>query len=124
MATPKPTLNPMNAEPALIFAATTVAILLGLYQLYVMGNVNFFSSIYFHIQIQKLLKGKDAEKDRRKRYLDHKARKADERLKRHSEEFSTKTVVRVADDVYVAIGYGLANCIMIEGKVLNIVSTL
>ena len=60
--------------------------------------------------------GKDAERDRRTRQLDLKARRADERLKRHSEEFSTKKVVRVADSVYVAIGYGLANCIMIEGK--------
>jgi alkyl sulfatase BDS1-like metallo-beta-lactamase superfamily hydrolase len=37
-----------------------------------------------------------------------------EKLKAHSAEF-TKQVIKVADNVHVAVGYGLANSIMIEG---------
>ncbi|MFT5816480.1 MAG: alkyl sulfatase BDS1-like metallo-beta-lactamase superfamily hydrolase, partial [Psychroserpens sp.] len=36
-------------------------------------------------------------------------------LEQHSATFD-KGVVKVTDNVYVAIGYGLANSIMIEGK--------
>ena len=39
MATPKPTLNPMNADPQLILVATTVAMILGFAQLYTMCKI-------------------------------------------------------------------------------------
>ena len=34
----------------------------------------------------------------------------------HSQEFDKKEVLTLLDNIYVAIGYGLANCIMIEGE--------
>ena len=37
-------------------------------------------------------------------------------MSEHSREFDKKEVVRLLDNIYVAIGYGLANCIMIEGE--------
>jgi len=37
-------------------------------------------------------------------------------LEDHSDEFNKKEVLKVGDNIYVAIGYGLANCIMIEGS--------
>ena len=39
---------------------------------------------------------------------------ASEQLEKHSEEF-VKEVIKVGDNIYCAIGYGLANCIMLEG---------
>ena len=33
----------------------------------------------------------------------------------HSEEFDKKEILCLEDNIYVAIGYGLANCIMLEG---------
>ena len=42
--------------------------------------------------------------------------KAQEKLKKHSKTFDTPRVEKVTDGVYVAIGYALANMIMIEGK--------
>ena len=37
-------------------------------------------------------------------------------LAEHSKQFNKKEVVKVDENVYCAIGFGLANCIMIEGK--------
>ena len=37
------------------------------------------------------------------------------KLGQHSNEFNKKEILKVLDNIYVAIGYGLANCIMIEG---------
>ena len=37
-------------------------------------------------------------------------------LKKHAAEFQEKEVLKILDNIYVAIGYGLANCIMIEGE--------
>ena len=36
-------------------------------------------------------------------------------LAEHSKQFNKKEVIRVDDNVYCAIGFGLANCILIEG---------
>ena len=38
--------------------------------------------------------------------------------KRHVEEFSNreKEIIAVTENVYTAVGYGLANCIIIQGK--------
>lgn len=41
---------------------------------------------------------------------------AHEKLCTHSNEFSQKEVIKVTDGVWVAIGFGLANSIMIEGR--------
>lgn len=38
------------------------------------------------------------------------------KLTAHSEEFSKKEILTVEDNIHVAIGYGLANCILIEGE--------
>ena len=37
-------------------------------------------------------------------------------MKKHAAEFQEKEVLKILDNIYVAIGYGLANCIMIEGE--------
>ena len=39
---------------------------------------------------------------------------AHEKLLNQNKEFDKKEVIEVSTGVYVAIGYGLANCIMIE----------
>ena len=39
----------------------------------------------------------------------------------HSQEFDTSQVIKVTEGVYVAVGFGLANSIMIEGKNGNII---
>jgi len=44
-----------------------------------------------------------------------------EALIRHSEEFNTPEVIEVVKGVHVAIGYGLANSILIEGENGNII---
>ncbi|XP_023348024.1 uncharacterized protein LOC111716758 isoform X2 [Eurytemora carolleeae] len=36
-------------------------------------------------------------------------------LSKHSQEFNKKEILKISGNIYVAIGYGLANCIMIEG---------
>lgn len=40
---------------------------------------------------------------------------ASDKLTAHSHEFSKKEIIKVTDGVWVAIGYGLANSILIEG---------
>lgn len=40
---------------------------------------------------------------------------AHEKLSNHSHEFSKKEILKVTDGVWVAIGFGLANSILIEG---------
>ena len=39
-----------------------------------------------------------------------------EKLASHTGEFNKKEILTVQGNVHVAIGYGLANCILIEGK--------
>ena len=46
---------------------------------------------------------------------------ATERLKKHSEEFDKPEVIEVTEGVHVAIGFGLANSILIEGENGNII---
>ena len=38
------------------------------------------------------------------------------KLSKHSNEFNKKEVLKVGKNVYMAIGYGLANSIMLEGE--------
>jgi len=37
-------------------------------------------------------------------------------LSKHSQEFNKKEILKISGNIYVAIGYGLANCIMIGKK--------
>ena len=37
------------------------------------------------------------------------------KLDSHSSEFNEKKIIQVIENIYVAIGYGLANCIMLVG---------
>jgi alkyl sulfatase BDS1-like metallo-beta-lactamase superfamily hydrolase len=46
----------------------------------------------------------------------HRCIKAHQKLTEHNEEFNKKEIIEVTKGVWVAIGYGLANTIMIEGK--------
>ena len=52
---------------------------------------------------------------------------APEALKAHSEEFR-KEVIKVTDGVYVAVGFGIANSIMLEGEdgviIVDVMETL
>jgi len=41
---------------------------------------------------------------------------ANEKLAGHTGQFNKKEILTVRDRVHVAIGYGLANCILIEGE--------
>ena len=43
-----------------------------------------------------------------------------ELIKRHNEIYNEKRVVKVRDGVYVAIGYALANMILLEGELRSL----
>ena len=44
-----------------------------------------------------------------------------EDLREHSKEFDTPEIIKVTDGIYVAVGFGLANSILIEGENGNII---
>lgn len=44
-----------------------------------------------------------------------------EELEKHSEEFDTPEIIKVTDGIHVAVGFGLANSILIEGANGNII---
>ena len=60
-----------------------------------------FSALKYNKDIKIATSGKDDE---------------NQKLDEHSREFDKKEVLTLEDNIHVAIGYGLANCIMIEGE--------
>jgi len=50
-----------------------------------------------------------------KQINENKSKDKDDKLSEHSSEFDKKEILKVLDNIYVAIGYGLANCIMVVG---------
>jgi len=71
-------------------------------------------SVLVTIYLQKL-KAKEAQKKIKSNYSKKVEKDSTSILGDHSKEFNKKEVLKVSDNIYVAIGYGLANCIMIEG---------
>ena len=54
------------------------------------------------------------ENEKRRRLREGKT-KSNTSLAKHSNQFNKKEIICVDDSVYCAIGFGLANCILIEG---------
>ena len=82
-----------SPDPALMLIACIVAVMFSIYQYYTTDRPNNAK--------QKILKeGKT---------------KSNHGLAEQSKLFNKKEIVRVEESVYCAIGFGLANCILIEG---------
>ena len=82
-----------SPDPALMFIACIVAVIFSIYQYYTT----------------------DRPKNETKKRLEEGKTKSNHSLAEHSKQFNKKEIVRVEDNVYCAIGFGLANCILIEG---------
>jgi len=78
------------------------------------GVVIAIISVLVTIYLQKL-KAKETQKKIKSNYSKKVEKDSTSILEDHSKEFNKKEVLKVSDNIYVAIGYGLANCIMIEG---------
>ena len=84
--------------------------------------IAFVVAIGFSI-IQWYMKKSDDKGDREKALKKISSKKkasspaeGHEKLASHTGEFNKKEILTVQGNVHVAIGYGLANCILIEGK--------
>ena len=86
-------------DPVLVFAAILISIVFTIWQYYTTDRV---------------------ENEKKRRLKDGKTN-SNKSLAEHSKLFNKKEIIRVDDSVYCAIGFGLANCIMIEGKNLFII---
>ena len=82
-----------SPDPSLLFSAFFVALLLSIWQYYTTDRV---------------------ENEKRRRLKDGKTT-SHYSLAEHSKQFNKKEIIRVDDSVYCAIGFGIANCILIEG---------
>ena len=82
-------------DPALVFAAILISVIFSIWQYYTTDRV---------------------ENEKKRRLKDGKTN-SNKSLAEHSKLFNKKEIIRVDDSVYCAIGFGLANCIMIEGKI-------
>ena len=58
----------------------------------------------------------DRPKSEKKKRLEEGKTKSNYSLEEHSKQFNKKEIIRVDDSVYCAIGFDLANCILIEGQ--------
>ena len=83
-----------SPDPALMFIACILAFVFSIFQYYI----------------------SDRPKNEKKKRLEEGKPKSNYSLAEHSKQFNKKEVVRVDDNVYCAIGFGLANCILIEGE--------
>ena len=82
-------------DPVLVFAAILISVIFSIWQYYTTDRV---------------------ENEKKRRLKDGKTN-SNKSLAEHSKLFNKKEIIRVDDSVYCAIGFGLANCIMIEGKI-------
>ena len=80
-------------DPVLVFAAILISIVFSIWQYYTTDRV---------------------ENEKKRRLKDGKTA-SNKSLAEHSKIFNKKEIIRVDDSVYCAIGFGLANCIWIEG---------
>ena len=65
---------------------------------------NFVKQVHWFFHSQNIIFDLQVNKDRTGGKLDS-----------HSSEFNEKRIIQVIENIYVAIGYGLANCIMLVG---------
>ena len=70
-----------------------------------------FSMWQYYKEAKEILKSETQRKQLKKGKT-----KSNFTLAEHSKQFNKKEVIKVDENVYCAIGFGLANCIMIEGK--------
>ena len=84
-------------DPALIFIAVMISVVFSIWQYYTTDRV---------------------ENEKKRRLNDGKTT-SNASLAEHSKEFNKKEIIRVDENVYCAIGFGLANCILIEGWYLK-----
>ena len=82
-----------SPDPVLMFIACIVAVCFSIYQYYTT----------------------DKPQNEKDKILEEGKTKSNHSLAEHSKLFNKKEIVRVEDNVYCAIGFGLANCILIEG---------
>ena len=82
-----------NPDPVLVFIAVLVSVVFSIWQYY-----------------------SDSKENEKKRRLQEGKTKSHASLEEHTKEFNRKEVIRVDENVYCALGFGLANCIWIEGK--------
>jgi len=88
------------------------------------GVVIAILSVLVTIYLQKL-KAREKQRKIKSNFSQKVEHDATSILEDHSKEFNKKEVLKVSDNIYVAIGYGLANSIMIEGdKGVVIIDTL
>ena len=82
-----------NPDPALIFIAVLVSVVFSIWQYY-----------------------SDNKENEKKRRLQDGKTTSHASLEEHTKEFNRKEVIRVDENVYCALGFGIANSIWIEGK--------
>ena len=82
-----------NPDPVLVFIAVLVSVVFSIWQYY-----------------------SDSKENEKKRRLQEGKTKSHASLEEHSKEFNRKEVIRVDENVYCALGFGLANSIWIEGR--------
>ena len=82
-----------SPDPVLIFVAILISVGFSIWQYYTKDRVE-------NEKTRRLKEGKT---------------KSNASLAEHSKQFDKKEIIRVDDSVYCAIGFGLANCILIEG---------
>ena len=81
-----------SPDPALIFFAVMISVVISIWQYYT----------------------ERVDSEKRRRLIEGKTT-SHSTLAEHSKQFNKKEIIRVEDNVYCAIGFGLANCILIEG---------
>ena len=101
-----------GVDPALVTIAFIVAI--------------GFSIVQWIMKQRGESKSKKSAKKVKKKFA---VGEANQKLAGHTFEFNKKEILTVKDRIHVAIGFGLANCILIEGNlefcaVLNLVKIL
>ena len=82
-----------NPDPVLVFIAVLVSVVFSIWQYY-----------------------SDNKENEKKRRLQDGKITSHASLAEHTKEFNRKEVIRVDENVYCALGFGLANSIWIEGK--------
>ena len=82
-----------NPDPVLVFIAVLVSVVFSIWQYY-----------------------SDNKENEKKRRLQDGKTTSHASLAEHTKEFHRKEVIRVDENVYCALGFGLANSIWIEGK--------
>ena len=81
-----------SPDPALVFIAILISVVFSIWQYY-----------------------SDSKENEKKRRLKDGKTTSHTSLAEHTKEFNRKEVIRVEENVYCALGFGIANCIWIEG---------